>query len=504
MGEITLENYETKIKELWEAMKSRSYATKFQPAYESTRASALEILDRNIELCRVVISTQSGASSPDQMEDETPLERVGAELMNDLRRIGINSIDADAIDPAIRTYAELRLSRLRNMRDILKGDLEALTIPDWIEQANTTAPHLEPDLLTRKISTGPTLSDAWDRYRTEKITSRRWKPDDKSTRGYNAQFRDFLEIHGEDSPIASFTREQAQRVIDSLFEFPKHRTKRFGKMSLTEIPEDVETLSASLVSQRIGALSRFFGWALNLDLVSKNPFSGLSVQAEKKSYATYTEADIKELFNLPTNRIGKAWQFWIPRVALYTGARQNEIAQLLITDIKQDLETKTHYFHIIDDDERKRLKTIAARRKVPIHSTLVKNGFFEYIELVKSINGTSLWPGLKAKRGSLGQRVSEYWGDLKNKHYLLTLEFDEKGGAKVFHSLRRYVINQFKHKTDVPLGTIQELVGHEQSGLGETSTYLDESPIKTLHEAIEKLTVPEGLVSWEHPKKFDL
>lgn len=84
-------------------------------------------------------------------------------------------------------------------------------------------------------------------------------------------------------------------------------------------------------------------------------------------------------------------------LALYTGARLNELCQLLVNDIKFDGDIA---FFSINDDGDKKLKTSAAVRIVPIHSELVKMGFMDYVKEMREKKSVRLFPELKKEKKS--------------------------------------------------------------------------------------------------------
>ena len=84
--------------------------------------------------------------------------------------------------------------------------------------------------------------------------------------------------------------------------------------------------------------------------------------------------------------------------------------------------------------------------------------------------------------------MSDYWLRLKTTYNLPSKPTDEQGRSKVFHSLRRVVINNLRD-SGVGISHIQSLIGHEPTTLGETARYLDELPLETLLTDINKLKV---------------
>ena len=62
---------------------------------------------------------------------------------------------------------------------------------------------------------------------------------------------------------------------------------------------------------------------------------------------------------------------------IYTGARREELAQLLVADVRQDDDSGIWYLSIAPG-EGKTVKTLSSRRKVPLHADLLALGFIDY------------------------------------------------------------------------------------------------------------------------------
>src|SRR5215467_8074490 len=68
--------------------------------------------------------------------------------------------------------------------------------------------------------------------------------------------------------------------------------------------------------------------------------------------------------------------FWMPLMALFTGARLNELAPLTAADMITDPATDIVAINIKEDREQgRRLKTASSTRLVPIHPELTRIGF---------------------------------------------------------------------------------------------------------------------------------
>ncbi|WP_299979244.1 site-specific integrase [uncultured Pseudoteredinibacter sp.] len=365
-----------------------------------------------------------------------------------------------------------------------------------LEQLETHTTTITPD---NSPPESRPITEYWKDYQQQKIVNGEWKSGSKTFKTHESWFKDFLDLLPAEISINDIDTSIAQDIISYTRRIPRYRKRRFEDQPLKEILEQEQQLSDGSINDRGSVIKGFFNWLLHNKHISQNPFTGLRwvVKAgykPKQNYAVYTKKDLTELFNLPKPRILHRWQFWLPRVALFTGARQNEIAQLLTTDVIKS-ETGILYFSI-NDEENKRLKTGNAIRYVPIHDQLIDNGFIGY---VNSLENGSLWPDLKPKGDSLGQQVSTYWNDrLKTYHKIPSNPTDERGGRKVFHSFRHNLITALVDNGQTTT-IIQTIAGHEPSLLGETATYANkfsEASLRNCQKAINGYT-PEGKISWD-------
>lgn len=312
--------------------------------------------------------------------------------------------------------------------------------PDAIQGAEGRVP---APALAKKA---PCFSELWEEYKQDKARTGKgtgtWK-NPRKLKEYDGQFRDFLEIIGGDMSASDFSRKTANTLLDGLLELPVNRTKIYPGIPIAEIPPAAEKISASTASQRLDVLKGFFKYLESEEYIKKDWLSGKNIDRDSRSYPTPTATDIQEWFNLPSELITHAWQFWIPRIALFSGARQNEIAQLKPSDIRQDDGGIWHF--VIHDQDGNKTKSKAANRSVPIHSALIGAGFLEYWRTVSKKQDDTLWPNLAEKGGKKGGTVGAYWTRLKNTHNVLSKPLDDSGRGKVFHSLRRVILNELSN-----------------------------------------------------------
>jgi integrase len=93
-----------------------------------------------------------------------------------------------------------------------------------------------------------------------------------------------------------------------------------------------------------------FGWAKRNSFVQENPFEGLTVRQGKNkgkharsSFSkTQVERILEELVDNRSGVVRLSYQKWGPLIALYTGARLNEIAQIHLNDILEAVCTEPY------------------------------------------------------------------------------------------------------------------------------------------------------------------
>ena len=106
--------------------------------------------------------------------------------------------------------------------------------------------------------------------------------------------------------------------------------------------------------------------------VNENPFSGLAIRRTKLPHQQrerFTLEELQRLFDpVHLHRdMRKSYQWWLPWLGLFTGARLEELCQLHFDDIHQ---VDGAWCIDINAKGEKKLKTLSSERLVPIHLSL--------------------------------------------------------------------------------------------------------------------------------------
>jgi integrase len=209
-------------------------------------------------------------------------------------------------------------------------------------------------------------------------------------------------------------------------------------------------LSPVARQKRHGALRKFFEWARSLhgypyaNPMGANVATKREIAQARRPYKEFSNEDIARLFGANyRDAMNKPDWYFGPLIALYSGARLGEIA---------DLELVT--FEIIDGVKCafvQKGKTPDSRRSVPIHQVLLDLGLWEYVEALKARGETHLFPHRPDdKRGkSLGRQ----WG-----LWVARCGIDDP--AKTFHSFRATAITDMYNSPTANAEAIRRAAGH--------------------------------------------
>ena len=84
--------------------------------------------------------------------------------------------------------------------------------------------------------------------------------------------------------------------------------------------------------------------------------------------------------------------FWLPLLALFTGARLSELAGLKAPDVAHEELIGTHCLYIVPDVKAgRRLKNKHSARAVPIHQQLFAVGFLDFVAAQRKTRGEEGW-----------------------------------------------------------------------------------------------------------------
>lgn len=251
-------------------------------------------------------------------------------------------------------------------------------------------------------------------------------------------------------------------------------------------------LGVKTVEKQLSFLCSIFQLGVDNERLRDNPALRIKVPRGKvvrHRRAPYSVNDLHQIVRSTIFRDGRRPRaggreaaVWLPLLAMYTGARLEELGQLTPGDVQEHPEFGW-YIEITDRHDGQHLKTESSRRRVPVHDELIKAGFLRYRADMLADGAVRLFPELKPdKHGIVTASWSKWWG----RYARDTIGIADR--SKVFHSLRHL----FKD-TCRDAGILEEvhdaLTGHKRGGIGRhygSGQY----PLGPLFEAMRKFNYP--------------
>ncbi|RYD85751.1 MAG: site-specific integrase [Verrucomicrobiaceae bacterium] len=333
-----------------------------------------------------------------------------------------------------------------------------------------------------------------------------------SSKGEDWRFRlqraaDIWLDFGLPTDVREIKKSHVIDYVEQLLKCPVNMKQRFPSLKwstaiIANSQQKWPTIGAGSVRDTyLAPLKQIFTYAVERELIDRNPASRVNVAGSKRKKSqrgtSFNGGELNELFKLPMFvgcqskqeplKPGRVLlddhRFWGPLVALFTGARTTEIAQLKIAEVL--IDTDTPHFLIQSDAER-RVKTDAGLRMVPIHRSLIAIGFSQYVRRLRKRGATRLFPEWENPNGS------GYAESSSQRHFKRTIIPKISARLKPrpnFHSFR-HTMKDAMANAGVPPQHQNAMLGHEQDG--QDVNYLHGLTVEALTRSMAKIEF-EGL-----------
>jgi integrase len=346
---------------------------------------------------------------------------------------------------------------------------------------------------------GGTLRDALEGWKRERA-----RPED-GVHEYTRAIEMFIQLH-ENLAVADIKRSHARTFREALQLVPRRRKGPLLKAGLLELSQwgrehpDAPKVSAGTVNKQLGAVQAIAGWGYRNGLVPddvpwSDPFQEMRLEGEHSERGSFDASELQAVFNAPIFTGGEvpvgaqdAAGFWLPVVALFTGARQAEIAGLQVSNV-QELEGVPLLFIMANRRAGKRVKTKASERVVPVHPELVRLGFLDYVA-ARARDGADAWlfPMVAPNQRRALSAWSKWFG-----HYLRG-KIGVSNPDRVFHSFRHSFQDALRRAT--PDDELRDALPGRSSGKKSVSRgygakyMIDRWGLSLLKETLDRISYP--------------
>lgn len=319
------------------------------------------------------------------------------------------------------------------------------------------------------------LGTLLDKWATER------KPHGKTIEMTNRTIQRFIE-HVGSIAIQNITRKDVVKFKDKLLEM--------GQSPIN-------------INKQLIVINTLLNYARDNALIDTNCASGVSVKIsvrEKPRTAFDTNA-LNAIFSSPvfienSRPAGGAGEaaYWLPLLALFTGARLEELGQLNPSDVYREsyldegASEQTSWVIRIKNSKAdgQEVKNLSSVRRVPIHPELEKLGFIDYVDTVR--DHKRIFNQLVADRfGTETAQFSKWFGRY------LRLQCGVETKRMTFHSFR-HTFKDLCRVAEIPTEVHHALTGHISGNVGD-SYGADSYPLRALTNAIARIKIPTTLIA---------
>ncbi|PMO58485.1 hypothetical protein BCT07_00440 [Vibrio breoganii] len=320
--------------------------------------------------------------------------------------------------------------------------------------------------------------------------------------------------------VISLPKDPLKTEHNALFE--GHSRREWPEINAS-LDDPIGTLAQKTASDYFGSTSTIYKWASEFYDTNciQNNWKGIikkksDGQNSSEDRLPMNAEDLSKVFGhkvfskgqLGVNSRTKTtcpYQYWLPLLALFNAIRGNEGAQLYRDDIFYEFGVP--YIYVNDEREDQHIKNAHSRRKVPVHSLLIKLGFLDYVNLFEPEQ--RIFPELSYHAND---KYFKSAGDWFSRTFKGTYSIAPE--KKSFYSLRHNCIGYFKDHVGDKQPVVKALVGHTNASI-TFDTYGKKVALELLVEQLEKLEhdgFPEYITPFfegnyltyhkEHKKKY--
>lgn len=311
--------------------------------------------------------------------------------------------------------------------------------------------------------------------------------------------RIFAEVVGEGVRVAALTQDHVRAFFKVVSRWPANASKRKpykGKsalevVKLAEANNEPEPSAHTLMKHQ-QRLSVFLGSLVSAGLLKSSPLAGVRAIAtpdEQDTGEAFTDAELALIFGPEFAPWAAKYphRWWGTMLGLFSGARVNEVAQLLIKDVETVDDVPG--FFVRKKSKTQALKNKNSRRFIPLAKPVLAAGFLDYVEEVRTAGHERLFPNLPNSTGlGFGRQLSRQFSD-----YIKRLGITSKGQG--FHGFR----HTFASKLDEAGATesaIGALTGHKGGQSVLTRHYIDRGSLRDRVATLAKLKHPVKLPAY--------
>lgn len=294
-------------------------------------------------------------------------------------------------------------------------------------------------------------------------------------------------------------------ALPTYLESARYRGKSLEELAALDL-DDRNRIAPRTAYKNLSDIRAALNWGIKegyrvyreLPSIIAGPKPKEKIPEEEKRNA-FTANDIKAMLDhrgYTADSFEYSFQFWLPLLGLYTGARMGELCRINpMTDIKQSESGLCWFIDLMDYDDDE-IKNKQSRRRIPLHKDIIGAGFLKFIERRQSEGAVLIFPELVNERedGAINAKASRWFNDRFRQEcgiQSVPRKIVRTDVKKDFHSFRHtFAAYAITHGVDSKM--LEYCQGHQSSQTSSQSLYVNfwgnkEAPDLVYKEVIEKM-----------------
>ena len=383
----------------------------------------------------------------------------------------------------VENYSEKMIHDIQHSDD---SAIKYSNINPLIRKLTTTC----QDIANKRIEKQRKIKTLWTTLFQKMITvhNLRKKIKDTSVKSKETHLKTIFALIEKDC-IDDITVEDCKRISIDIHRVPKRWSYLYPNRRLNSIllPADSEKcFSIKTIKAHLISFQELLKFAVDEGIIQNDFKKHIIIPLFNKEPARlgFSDKDLKKIFNPDTypdryNRY-EFVRFWVPLIALYTGARINEICQLRVDDIVR--VNSIWCFKICADHKLQSLKNKHSKRIIPIHPVLISLGFVDFVKKVKHNKKEWVFYTLEhTEKNQFSGSVGHWFARYLDKLGIVTNKI-------VFHSFR-YTFEEHAIEKKISTEIQNALGGWANRGIGQ-SIYGKNIKVSLLNREIRKIEYP--------------
>jgi len=231
------------------------------------------------------------------------------------------------------------------------------------------------------------------------------------------------------------------------------------------------------VANYLVVASTIFNFGVDNELITSNPIKGTKTGRGQESSRDkpYTDDDLRRILTMA--RSEKGYRRWVPWLLAFTGARLQEVTQLMKEDVRE--EGAIWFIFVTNEGDGQAVKNSSSKRRIPLHPALISEGFIEYVRKLSA--GSGVFADITPDRfGAKGGNASKALGRWVRKTVGIT------DPAKAPNHAWRHRFKDACREAGIPVDIHDHLTGHRPMNVGARYGMA----LGVLAGAVEKLPNP--------------